>query len=499
MKQRLCQLKTLTILIALCVGCTWNKEKKLQGDDELLTMIKDRPMAEEISPEYKWETLGGEQQTHLFFGVSNKFSKGGMLVNAIVLNPADSANQYKLDLQSGQRYFDHEWCSGDDAWKKYSGKLNSIPFSMGVIPGTLDLLGGAQQVFIFGGEEKFKTLHDNNFFSIRLIGSVAQQVCVEGNCLGKKNWPSKLIYLAVDPEDTKFGMVKTASELKNLVNFNEVKAYIENYEGVNKQGSKEFPAASIGDFIDFAPTFDFQKRYSLVITDIERQKMVKSCHAIYDKAWKDVGIKTIFDLPSRSTEELKEKIRVRAEWKKAQIPVDFHERLRTFTVKYWTHFTTCMNFVRFPSVNSAPEKFWFLSDLGIYYQLHDDGHYYDCARKSWTKNTINNRGELVYNLKDGIYNCSTKDIDFAFNYLGAYLTGLRNSNKFYYRFLDYDSHTHGSHSKVYGWIKYRRFESNCSSKVNEQIQQKAPIAPADHKWEPRYQQQGNSSDLEVIL
>jgi hypothetical protein len=498
MKQRLCQLKTLMILLALCASCSWKKDKKLKGEEELLTMVKDR-QADKLDQEYLWQTMSGEKQSNYFFDIINKFNFESKLINAIVLSPAGSPYQYKLDLQSGQRYFDYEWCSTSDAWKKYSGDLDKIPFSVGVIPGALDLLGHPQRVLIFGGEDKYKTLQDQNYFQVKLLGSVVQQVCVEGNCLGKKNWPSRLILLAVDTEDSKFKDVQTVQELKEKINFPKVKAYIENLEGINTSGSKEFPTSSIGEFIDFASTANFQKKYSLSITQSEREKMVGSCHAIYNKAWEEVGVKTIFDLPSATTEELKEKIKVRSEWKKARIPVEFHERFRDFTIKYASHFVTCMKFVRFPSVNENSEKFWFLSDIGIFYLLHNEGHYFDCGRKSWTRNTLNNRGELIYNLKDGIYNCSTRDIDFAFNYLGSYLTGLRNSNKFYYRFLDYDSHTHGTHAKVYSWIKYRRFESSCSSKVNEQVIQKSQVMPQDHKWEPRYLREGKSSDLDVIL
>ncbi|MFY7993705.1 MAG: hypothetical protein ACOVP4_10460 [Bacteriovoracaceae bacterium] len=498
MKPRLCQLKTLMILLTLCTSCSWFKERKIRGDEELLTMIQDR---REVGgdPEYVWETVSGEKQSHLFFDIQNSFSKASPLMNVVVLNPAGSKNQYKLDLQSGQRYFDHEWCETKDAWKKYSGSLDKIPFSVGVIPGALDLLGEPQQVLIFGGAKKYESLQDQNYFQVRLLGSVIQQICVEGNCLGKKNWPSRLIHLAVDPEDREFGSIKDLQTLKTKINFPEIKAFIENHQGINTAGSKEFPAASIGDFIDFESTFNFQKKYALHITGEEREKMVKSCHAIYDKAWRDVGLKTIFDLPSQTTEELKEKIKVRAEWKKARIPVEFHERFRAYTLEYATHFVTCMKFVRFPSVNIESEKFWFLSDIGIYYLLHDDGHYFDCLRKSWTRNTLNNRGELVYKLKDGIYDCSTKDLDASFNYLGSYLMGLRNSAKFYYRFLDYDSHPHGTHAKVYSWIKYRKFESSCTSKVNEQILRKSQLTPADHKWSPRHQQDGKSSDLDIIL
>jgi hypothetical protein len=35
--------------------------------------------------------------------------------------------------------------------------------------------------------------------------------------------------------------------------------------------------------------------------------------------------------------------------------------------------------------------------------------------------------------------------------------------------------------------------------VNEQVMQKSQVMPQDHKWEPRYLQEGKSSDLDVIL
>ncbi len=500
MLARLCQLKTLVILLVLCTGCSWKNNKKTNAGDELMTMISDSKQSErKVDPEYIWENTNGDEQSNLFFDIQNKFNRAGLLVNVVVLNPANTKNQYEIDLQSGQRYFDHEWCSTKDAWKKYSGELGDIPFSVGIIPGALDLLGTPQKVIIFGGEGKFKSLQDQNFFKIQLLGSVVQQICVEGNCLGKRNWPSRLIFIGIDPEDSSMKDIKNINDLKEKLDFKKFKAFIENHEGINKVGSKEFPAASMGDFIGFEPTFNFQKRYSLNIDQTEREKMVKSCHAIYDKAWRDVGVKTVFDLPSKTTEELKAKIKIRSEWKKAGIPVEFHERFRAYSIKYATHFVTCMKFVRFPSVNMNPKKFWFLSDIGIFYTLHSDGHYYDCSRKTWTRNTLNNRGDLVYDFKTGIYDCSTLDIDQAFNYLGPYLSSLKGTQKFYYKFLDYDSHPQGTHAKIYSWVKYRKFESSCSSKINEQVLKKSQVMPLDHKWDQRQLREGKSSDLDVIL
>lgn len=492
---RLCQLKTLMIFTLLIAGCGL-MEAKNDADTELLSKIEEKPSTQ--NSEYEWKNLQGDTLAHGFFAVENNINQTGNQINVLALSAADSDLYYLLDLQSGQRYFDHQLCKTKDVWNKYSGTLGAPPFTIAVIPGMLDLLGGPQKVIIFGGEHKFKTLLDVNYTKVQLVGSVVQQVCVEGNCLGKKNWPSRLIFIGVDPADEKFGQVKNIAELKEKINPEEVKAYLENMEGINRMGSKEFPAASVGEFLDFSASFSFQKKYSIFINQAEKEKMTKTCHALYEKMWNDVGVQTVFDTASNSVDELKAKLKVRLELKRAGVPVQFNERLKNFTIKYYQPFVTCMKFVRFPSVNEAPEKFWFLSDIGIFYLLHSDGHYFDCQRKSWGRNTLNNRGELIYSLKDGIAECTTRDIDMAFNYLQTYLVGLRNSEKFYYKFLDYDSHTHGTHAKIYSWIKMRKFESSCESPINDQVLQKGLVTPADHKWKVRETNE-KSNDMDVIL
>ena len=70
------------------------------------------------------------------------------------------------------------------------------------------------------------------------------------------------------------------------------------------------------------------------------------------------------------------------------------------------------------------------------------------------------------------------------DYLPNFLSGLRGQEE-YFRFIDYDNHVYGSHSKIYSWVKVKNLKLQCSSNPNEKIMSEMRLFPEDIKWKPR--------------
>src|SRR5690606_2044505 len=97
-------------------------------------------------------------------------------------------------------YFGHSFCKQDDIWKT-SETVYRPSFSVALIPKALDQLGLNQKVIVFSKRKEF-IKEDRSFpKQVRLVGSYIEQLCPSGNCLGKNNWLSRLVFLAVDQQD----------------------------------------------------------------------------------------------------------------------------------------------------------------------------------------------------------------------------------------------------------------------------------------------------------
>jgi hypothetical protein len=138
------------------------------------------------------------------------------------------------------------------------------------------------------------------------------------------------------------------------------------------------------------------------------------------------------------------------------------------------------------NVNENPERFWFLSYMQIYMQLHKDGYFYDCRGKSWLLNTKPSKGERVYDLKKDLFLCSDEEIDQAFSYLGVALKNLRTEAPFSYRFIDYDNHEMGTHQKIYSWVKEKNRAFTCNEIEYKKMLKTLPIMPIEAQWKKRF-------------
>jgi hypothetical protein len=467
--------------LLLC-SCSFFKRPEVDST-EILNRTNNKWFSK--NPNHALFDTNGLPQSHPFFDIDPEFSKSKSQVNVFILTPTGSTNSFDLDLSSGQRFYKNTYCSQKDVWKNYSGEIEQPDYSTAILPRFLDQLGGPQKVIVLGSSVKFNQFTDHYEHRVRLVGSFVEQLCLTGNCLGKNNWISRLVFLAVDPKDKKFSNVIDLKTLKSKINWIKVKATLENIGGRNDGTAEGYPAVRINNPIELKPTFDYYEKNSIYLSDSELNKIVSGCHKLYDKLWSEVGKFQVQDLPSIDTDQLKSKLKLIEELKKNQLPVNFSDRFKIFIRKYFSEFNTCQKIVYAGNINKDSDAFWFLSYISIFSKLHHDGFYFDCRTKSWKKNVRDTEGKLIFNYKKDFAGCTDRDFDLAFAYLENYLKGLRAGDKFFYRFVDYDTHAFGTHQKMYSWVKVESPKFQCRIDPNTDIKNKIELMPEEGHWKNR--------------
>jgi hypothetical protein len=477
-------MKSLSLLVLLGVSsCAFFKSKKGDfGATELLTPMKSEWFAQ--NPSHALWNSQGKPQPHHFFDLNPELSRSDVFVNAIIVTPEGSDHQYGLDTTSGQRFYSHSYCSQSDIWGNYTGAISRPPYSIGAIPRLLDQTGEPQKVIIFGGARKFNSRTDFHEYRIRLVGAIIEQTCPEGNCTGKDNWVSRLVFLGIDPEDKKFDQVSDIYSLEKAINWKMVKAALENLEGRNGATGSSFPVTRIGQLIELKESMDYYKKRSIYLSQKETDKIRKSCHALYDRLWNEVGAEQPEDKPAKTVEELSAKLKLLETLKKKR-PVGFGNRFKAFAEKYGNEFGTCQRYVYAGNLNSDRDKFWFYTYASIFFKLHKEGFYFDCRTKAWQKNVLDSNGRPVFSLKRGLRECMDRDFDKAMGYLPNFLAGLKMSEGTYYRFVDYDTHTFGTHQKLYSWVKVKSKKYDCANDPNQRVRKELRVFPEDVSWKDR--------------
>ena len=448
-------MKSLIILL-LFISCSWQQAKN-PFPAEMISLIE--PQWFKLNPQHALMDKYGRAQLHLFFDVDPELSSKKQTLNIVVHTPEGASYANDLDLHSGQTHFSHSYCKQKDIWESEPGMINRPPYSIGFVPRVLDQLGRPQKIILFGNSQNLARTMNYSSFQARPVGAFVEQICPEANCLGKGNWRSRLVLVAIDPHDPKFQKVTSKDELLKLIDWKYVKASLENLDGHNSIGDDLYPSKKVGQLIPIKEAFAHFIKHSLPMTDKSTKKIQNSCQALYDQLWDQVG-KSKAD--------------------------GFARRFQQFTKKYYSEMNTCDKFVYRGNVNLDPEKFWFLNFVGIFYRLHQDGFLFDCENHSWRRNILNRAGEPIHVLKRDISQCDEKDIDQAMYYLPNFLNGLKATSSSYYKLIDYDNRSHGTHKKLYSWVNMPAKKFSCSDEINEKVLKNTEVFPEDVKWEPRY-------------
>ena len=483
MLARLCQLKSPWLVLLIVSSCSFfapkNKDLVI---DELVDIVPNKWFS--TNPNHSLLDQNAKPQSHFFFDLEPEMVNS-RLINIVVTTPESSSHAYSLDLISGQRYYTHSYCSQKDVWNLQSGSFNKPTFTIGVIPRTMDQIGEPQKVIVFGGKKELQKDMDFHSHQVKLFGAYVEQICPEGNCLGKNNWISRLVLLAVDPGDKKLGNIENAKDFEKKIEWAETKAHLENLDGRNSMADLAYPAVKIGQIIPLKEAMDYYRKRTIYLSNEEIGKIQQGCFSLYDKLWTDVGEQRQEDKPANTIEELKAKILFKKELKQKGLPIGFGNRFIQFSKKYAKDAATCERFIYHGNVNKDSDKFWFMTYAGMFYRLHKDGYYYDCRSKTWHVNSLNSEGKPVHVLEDEIGQCSTADIDTAMGYLPNFLNGLKGSGSTYYRFIDYDTHGFGTHRKIYSFVKLKSRKYECANDPNEGIRKELRTFPDDVTWTAR--------------
>lgn len=471
------------ILVLFFISCSTEKKSRDAREyeaDDLLSIYEPKWFS--ASEKHSLRDSEGRVQPHLFFDISPEFTEKEQLANIVVTTPENSHLSYGVDLISGQRYYAHSYCNQTDVWNQKSGTFGRPYFSLAYMPRVLDQMGEPQKVIVFGGGDRLRTSIDHHFVRVRIIGAYVEENCQELNCLGKDNWLSRLVFIAVDPKESRFSEITDIESFEKVESWDKLQATLQNMDGRNYSVDRNYPFIRVRRLIPYKEAIQLFRKRSAFLSDEEIKKIQKGCHTLYDKFWEDVGKDRDEDKVAKTQEELKKKVKIIEDLQEKKLPTGKMARFRKFIKKYFTNAATCEKFVYHGNINQNAEHFWFHSYMGMYIRLHKEGYYFDCRRKVWSENLINVNGDPVHFLPDEIDFCSTKDLDMALDYMPNHLNGMKGVLGNYYRFIDYDTHEFGTHRKTYSWVKMSTRKYECRPDPNTVIYDKINVIPEDASW-----------------
>lgn len=423
---------------------------------------------------------------HLFFDTFARVNPKEKTLNFIALTPQNHPTEQGLDLASGQLYLKRKYCGHNDAWGKYEGEINRPPFTLGVVPRVLDQLNTPQKIIVFGQGGYYQKYFKQNYFDARVVGAFVEQECPRGACVNKGSWLSRLVLVGVQKGNEKYKDVKNVQDLKQLVDWPKVKAFIENGQGQNLIVSKFYPSVRMGALVDASQAFRFLKDYSHFFTNKKLKKMRIGCYKMYDYLWKDFSAalaqkKTLVEKKN----SLKDKSIILIEGEENSIKESFfHKKFYSNFKRFHERYKTCSKYVLPSSVNADAKRHWFFSYLTGYHKLHELGYYFDCKRGSWASNPYIAKKEKVVPLERQFRGCSAKSLNRAMKTLPIFFENLKERSKQAFRYVDYDSGALGTHSKLYSWVEHDNKILSCSKDQNKKyFKHKLPTFPKDIRWE----------------
>jgi hypothetical protein len=481
-------------LSMLFVGCAWWKKPVVLTDQSLLHTTK--PQWFSHSTQYQLQDLHKQPRPHLFFDVGPEWSDRRQEINFYPLALEGEKRAMELDPMSGQRFFSYEACAGKDVWGENDKSVRKWPYTMGYVPRMLDQTGQPQKVIVFGGHH-LMSLEEDIYYRVRVIGGVVEQVCPAGRCTSQQSWLSRIVLIAIFPSTPEWDEVHNIDSLLQNVEWDHVRYAMENLGGGNRFGEKLVPATKVSKPFVLDEVMTYLKERRIVFAAKELVGLRSSCAILYEKMWQDVGVMTLLDKSAQTVEDVKVRLRMKEELKRQRKPAYFNERLAAFLKTYSDDFATCSKFHYLGNVNVNPERFWFLSFMQIFIQLHKEGYFFDCDGRSWQLNSNLKYGEKVADLKKDIFSCTTEDLDWAFAYLGVALKNLRVASPHSFRFIDYDNHQWGSHQKLYTWVKEKNRMFSCNQSEYAKLLQDSPIMPSEIKWQKRYHKD-KQTDMGII-
>lgn len=495
------------ILILLCLfvfleGCSSKPEKKRSLEQKLTDFSVG------MFPNYKNQWFDAEgiykvfdrkgaTQKHMFFDPQPELDTVTKEINFIITTPVDSAVHYNLDIVSGLTYKGHRYCSQTDVWQVYDKPIDFPPYTQGIIPRVLDKLGKPQTILVFGEEGFYAGRIYHNTRRVKIVGGIVEQYCEMGHCTGANSWQTRLILVAIDPNDKRLAGVETIDQLKKFYDWDYVKAFRENGIGRNIVASSSFPAYRFGAPVRPRAAVNYIKRQAKTFTSKDLYKMRNSCHSLYDFIWEHIGKlpeKGNLKLSRRAIFKMRKKIEtLKKDFKKKKRKYskhkkyDFVNNFKAILESFGDHYQTCTDYVKPSNVNLGFRRHWFFTYFTAVMKLYQMGHYYNCKNMAWYYNPIDHKGVYLNDPAEKIVNCTNRQLNKGFSYAIPYLSTLKRSGSDYYRYLDYDNGAGGTHNKIYSWVRVQPQRLKCDKSLleiykNKKMEKGEFIFPSDIKW-----------------
>ncbi len=487
----------------MCSSCGSNKivEKKA------LTI---KPVYNELQPKTAERLPDGSVETHLFFDPAPFAHPEDKSVNVIILTPEGSPHGYDLDTRSGALYRKRFHCKHNDIWGKFDDTLSTPPFSVAIVPRTLDALGRPQEAFVFGSAKYLEQpTGESVAHRVRIVGGIIRQECRDYPCTTRERWLSNMQLIAVNSQDPKFANINNLSDLKSKVDWEKSMAWMQNGFGVTLAGTRPEPVYRITGEIDAVKALSYFLKKNTQISFEEQKKISKSCNMLYDDLWQ--GSRKVREAISKRKEMLSngkagtdellveysdleklnltkeqrraDSINKKYEVEKSRSKYDFAKFFSNFHENYSGRYKTCMRFVRPASIAQDQERFWFFSFIDLFMGLEDLGWTYRCSRRAWLENPKKSDGKRLYQT---VFEkkCTISELDLAFDMAITVMSGERAAKRPHMRFIGYDSGANGSHKKIYGWVHESGKELVCTNEDEAKFLEKdrTTLFPSNVNW-----------------
>ncbi len=488
--------KTLILCLVLLSAACAKRTQRVES-------INAKPSWMATDKLYNDRSYDGEYLIHPFFDLVPFASKTDNSLNFVMTTPVGSQSKYEIDLRSGKLYRKHNFCSQEDVWKKYPGTIDRPPYSEGIVPRLLDQLGSPQKVIVFGQSRYFQEFEiaPTRSQRIRIVGGVLLQYCNSYPCRGFNKWQSRILLVAVSPTDPKLKKVNNINQLKKVIDWDESVAFIQNSNGRKLSGGTPTPSYRITGNIGPKEAFKIALTKGHLFNFDEMKTVRNSCQALYDYTWKTVQAIKAYEESGKLAKDMPEKNKTKvvvkrdtftgnvvsaerleersAKVKERELEIkDFSHFFKHFYSKYKDRYKTCQQFVRDTSINSDKERMWFFSYLTSFFNTEETGYIYSCSRTAWVKNPVTSSGKRMYSFKDSIKNCTTRELNSAFDMSINIQAGLSGSFQDHFRFIEYDHGNGASHQKLYSWVRDLGDGYVC----DKDRRQKLSIFPQDVNW-----------------
>jgi hypothetical protein len=377
---------------------------------------------------------------HPFFDLVPMTHTSDNGVNYFIVTNEGSEYAYDFDLVSGRSFKKFAYCSQTDIWNNFKSNINLPPYAVGIVPRILDQSNQPQKIIVFGLDKKVQEDEAQVVESqrARVVGGVVEQYCERYPCSHYNNWLSRLVLVAVDQNSSKFSNVKTFAELRSKVDWEYVKAFMENGDGrtiYTENPKDDKPAYRVVNQIEAKQALEYSRQNGHVYEFTELQLLRSGCEKIYDYVWEQLDS---FRLDKKDRKFKR-----------------FVEFFTDFNDHYLEQYRLCYKNVRASNINQSLDRHWSLAMFELFFRLDENGYEFSCQKGAWY--------ESISTKKPSYSRCDSNKLLQGFDVSTNLLGGLSKGDRSYVRYLEYDFGIGGTKEKLYSWVKVNNKKLRCSN------------------------------------